>query len=291
MPTSKLGIGVTLAMFAFACASEARHDATAAGPVPRTFQNGDVQLAFSLDLPQGTGPFPAIVSGHGSGRITRQQLAWLASQWTKRGFAVLRFDKRGTGESTGTYVNVGTYDSPTVFPQLASDIVAAVRFLRTRPEVDPRRIGLSGGSQAGWILPIAAKELGDVPFMVLFSGPVCSVGLEMYFSDLAENTTRPLPEVNALLPAFNGSPGFDPLPTLRTLNTPTLWLLGLDDRSIPIETTLANLKTLSAEGRPFEWRTYDGLGHELSPVVWDDIGRWVETMSKGQMANGMVNSK
>ena len=176
------------------------------------------------------------------GSITRH-LTWLASQWTRRGFAVLRFDKRGTGESTGTYVNVGTHDSPTVFPRLASDIVAAVRVSEDTAQVDRRRIGLAGGSQAGWILPIAAQELGDVP-LILLSGPVCSVGLEMYFSDLAENTTRPLSEVNALLPAFHGPPGFDPLPTLKALNTPTLWLLGQDDRSIPIETTLANLKTL-----------------------------------------------
>lgn len=102
----------------------------------------------------------------------------------------------------------------------------------------------------------------------------------MYFSDLAENTTRPIREVNALLPAFHGPPGFDPMPVLRELNTPTLWLFGLDDRSIPIESTLANLKTLSAGGRPFEWRTYDGLGHELSPRIWDDVGQWVERFKR-----------
>src|SRR5262249_8705586 len=183
-------------------------------------------------------------------------------------------------ESTGTYVNVGTHDSPVVFPRLASDIVAAVRFLKTRPEVDPHRIGLTGGSQAGWILPIAAREIGDVPFMVLLSGPVCSVGLEMYYSDLAENTPRPLAEVYQLLPAFNGPAGFDPLPTLRTLDTPTLWLLGLDDRSMPVNATITNLQSLSSAGRPFEWRTYEGLGHELSPLVWDDVGRWVERFKR-----------
>jgi dipeptidyl aminopeptidase/acylaminoacyl peptidase len=267
------------ALVAITCTSEARRG-PAADPLPKTIQNGDVQLAFTLDLPEGAGPFPAVVSAHGSGRITRHQLGWLAAQWTSRGFALLRFDKRGTGESTGTYVNVGTHDSPTVFPRLASDVVAAVRFLRTRPEVDPRRIGLVGNSQAGWILPIAARELGDVPFMVLMSGPVCSVGLEMYFSDLAEWSSRPLPEVNALLPSFKGPPGYDPIPTLRALNTPTLWLLGMDDRSIPIETTLANLRTLAAAGRPFEWRTYEGLGHQLSPQIWDDVGRWVERFKR-----------
>ena len=196
------------------------------------------------------------------------------------GFAVLRFDKRGTGESTGTFVRVGTKDSPTVFPELASDIVAAVRFLRTRPEIDPRRIGLAGWSQAGWILPHAARELGDAAFLVLFSGPVCSVGLEMYYSDLAENTTRPLDEVYALLPGFKGPSGYDPVPTLQRVNTPALWLLGLDDRSIPIQSTLENLQTLAASGHPFEWRTYEGLDHGLSPRIWADVEPWVERFKR-----------
>jgi uncharacterized protein len=247
----------------------------AASALASSFPNGGVRLAYALDLPQGSGPFPAIVAGHGSGRTTRQQLAGFAAEWTRMGFAVLRFDKRGVGESTGTDAFVGTRDSPVVFPELASDIVAGVRFLRTRPEIDKRRIGLAGWSQAGWILPDAARQLGDAAFVVLFSGPVCSVGLEMYYSDLAENTTRPLPEVNALLPRFTGAPGYDPLPTLRGLNTPALWLLGIDDRSIPIQTTLANLQTLASAGRPFEWRTYEGLGHDLSPRVWADVQPWI----------------
>ncbi len=191
------------------------------------------------------------------------------------GFAVLRFDKRGVGESTGTYVFVGTKDSPWVFPELASDIAAGVRFLRTRPEIDHRRIGLAGWSQAGWILPHAARQLGDAAFLVLFSGPVCTVGQEMYYSDLSENTTRPLPEINALMPAFQGPGGYDPLPTLSALTTPALWLLGLEDRSIPIPTTLANLQTLARAGRPFEWRTYEELGHDLSPQIWEDVASWV----------------
>jgi uncharacterized protein len=263
-------------LIAAACGAE-RPAAPAAAPTPMPafFQNGDVRLAFALDLPPGPGPFPAIVAGHGSGKLTRQDLAWFSAQWTRLGFAVLRFDKRGVGESTGTYVFVGTKDSPEVFPQLASDIAAGARFLRTRPEIDPKRIGLAGWSQAGWIIPHAARELGDAAFLVLFSGPVCTVGEEMYYSDLAENTTRPLPEVSALMPAFKGRPGYDPVPILQTLNTPALWLLGTGDRSIPIERTLENLKALAAAGRPFEWKTYEGLDHGLSPVVWDDVARFV----------------
>jgi uncharacterized protein len=245
-------------------------------PVPAYFENGGVHLAFSLDLPQGQGPFPAVVLGHGSGKTTRDQMIWAARHFTELGFAVLRFDKRGVGESTGTYVFVGTDDSPWVFPQLASDVAAGVRFLRTRPEIDGRRIGLFGNSQAGWILPIAARDLGDVAFMILWSGPVCTVGQEMFYSKIVEGTGRPVSDGNAAMASFTGPPGFDPVPVLRSVNTPGLWLLGMDDHSIPVPTTLDNLKALAADGRPFEWKTYEGLDHSLSPGVWDDIGRWLE---------------
>ena len=249
---------------------------SAPSAMPAFFQNGDVRLAFTLDLPPGPGPFPAVVVGHGSGKLTRQDLAWFASQWTRLGFAALRFDKRGVGESTGAYVFVGTNDSPDVFPQLASDIAAGARFLRTRPEIDPKRVGLAGWSQAGWIIPHAARELGDAAFLVLYSGPVCTVGQEMFYSDLVEfNQTRPVEEANRLMATFNGPAGYDPVPTLEALHTPALWLLGTSDRSIPIETTLTNLKALAASGHPFEGRTYDGLGHGLSPAVWDDVRTWV----------------
>jgi pimeloyl-ACP methyl ester carboxylesterase len=244
--------------------------------VPAFITNGDVHLALTLDLPPGTGPFPAVVLGHGSGKVTRGNQQFLVDAWTKLGFAVLRFDKRGVGQSTGQYVFVGTHDSPVVFPQLASDIEAGVKFLQTRPEIDHKRIGVSGWSQAGWILPIVAKDLGpEVKFMVIMSGPVCSVGLEMYYSKFAEGTDTPLSQVYPKMPGFTGEKGFDPLPTLRAVDTPGYWLLGRDDRSIPEHDTVANLKTLAASGKPFEWKEYEGLDHPLSPAIWDDVAGWV----------------
>ena len=265
---------VLLACLSLGCGGSAQQPTPV--PMPATFTSGDAQLAFTLDLPPGKGPFPAIVAGHGSGKVTRDQLTWLSSRFTQLGFAVLRFDKRGVGESTGTFVFVGTHDSPAVFPQLASDIAAGVRFLRTRAEIDPKRIGLAGNSQAGWILPLAARELGDIAFMVLLAGPVCTVGQEMFYSSLVEgNDTGSILEANARMPEYQGAPGFDPVPVLQAVNAPTLWLLGLDDRSIPVELTVNNLQTLKASGRPFEWRTYAGLGHSLGPQIWPDISTWI----------------
>jgi dienelactone hydrolase len=265
---------VLVALTALLAACEVR--SAAPPPLPAFFENGDVRLRFTLDLPDGKGPFPAVVMGHGSGRVTRDMLLWASRHFTQMGFAVLRFDKRGVGESTGTFVFVGTKDSPWVFPQLASDVAAGVRFLRTRPEIDKHRIGVFGASQAGWILPLAARDLGDLAFAVLWSGPVCSVGQEMFYSDIVENTGRPVADGNGAMSRFNGPSGFDPLPVLGAVHTPTLWLLGLDDHSIPVGVTLQNLDRLKAEGHPFEWRTYDGLDHQLSPSAWPDIENWLK---------------
>ena len=249
---------------------------TAARPMPAFFENAGARLAFTIDFPEGQPPFPAIVLGHGSGLITRQQLVWLSSQLTRLGFAVLRFDKRGVGESTGTYVNVGVRESPERFPLLASDIAAGVRFLRTRSEIHPNKIGLAGNSQAGWILPHAARDLGDAAFVLLLAGPVCTVGQEMFYSDIVEqDPSRTIAEAEAAMPNFTGAAGYDPLPILRELNTPSFWVLGLEDRSIPVKVTVDHLATLAAAGRPFEWRTYPGLGHSLGPQIWADIAPWL----------------
>jgi len=275
MKSGRFVLPILLAV-AFACGGGARAAAPSPAPLPSFFENAGARLAFTLDLPPGRGPFPAVVTAHGSGLITRDQLRWLSSHFTQLGFAVLRFDKRGVGESTGDYSGVGVGNGDKMFGLLAGDVAAGVRFLRTRPEIDGRRIGLAGNSQAGWILPHAARELGgDVTFMVLISGPVCSIGLENYYSDLAEWSDRPLDEVYRLLPNFKGPHGYDPVPVLESLHTPGLWLLGVEDRSIPVRDTIVNLKALAASGHPFEWRTYEGQGHSISPVMWDDIGPWV----------------
>ena len=261
---------------AIACGAQAPSNPSKTAP--SFIVNGEIKLAYVIDLPAGVGPFPAVVMVHGSGRLTRHDMGSLAREWINLGFAVLRYDKRGVNDSTGVYSGVGISNGERMIADLASDAAAAVRFLRMQPRIDPRRVGLFGNSQAGWILPPAAQALGDVPFMVLWSGPVCTIGLENYYSDLADGTTRPLDEVYAALPAYTGAAGYDPLPALREIRVPTLWLLGAEDRSIPVRDSVANLEGLARSGKPYQWKVYPGLGHQLSWQVWADIagfvGRW-----------------
>lgn len=125
------------------------------------FESGGIELAGTLLLPSGPGPHPGIALLHGSGRTqraTREYRGW-ADFLAREGFAVLFWDKRGVGASGGEYGSD--------LRQLAADGAAALRLLRSRPEVDAARVGLHGWSQGAWLAErIAADERG-VAFLLL----------------------------------------------------------------------------------------------------------------------------
>jgi len=139
-----------------------------------TFPGGEsgVTLAGTLTTPPGTRPFPVVVLIAGSGRVDRDETAFghkifllLADTLTRRGIAVLRYDKRGAGQSTGNYALATTRD-------FAADADAAVNFLKTQSAIDPKRIGLLGHSEGGVIAPLVASEHpANIAFVVLLAGP------------------------------------------------------------------------------------------------------------------------
>jgi alpha-beta hydrolase superfamily lysophospholipase len=75
---------------------------SAGGSTSGFFNSGDVRLSYRLDVPPGSGPFGAVVFGHGSGLQTKDSCRFLANGFLQRGFATLCFDKRGVGQSTNT---------------------------------------------------------------------------------------------------------------------------------------------------------------------------------------------
>ncbi len=130
-----------------------------------------VTLAGTLTLPESPGPFPAVLLLSGSGGNDRDQLIWghrvflvLADYLTRQGIAVLRYDDRGVGRSTGDY-DKGTFDD------FKKDALAGVEYLKTRQEIDVNKIGLIGHSEGAVIGPLAASESSDVAFMVLMAAP------------------------------------------------------------------------------------------------------------------------
>lgn len=138
------------------------------------FQNGDIKLTGTLLIPRKGGPVPGIVLMHGSGDGPREANFFFADYFARRGIAALCFDKRGSGGSTGNWRSVG-------FSELAEDGLAGVRFLQGRKEIDPKRIGMYGVSQAGWIMPMAASKSRDVAFLIVVSGGGVTVEREGYW--------------------------------------------------------------------------------------------------------------
>lgn len=128
------------------------------------FRSGAVTLHGNLLLPRGPGPHPAIVLVHGDGPETRDGYRHLARQFAEHGIAALIYDKRGCGASGGRW--------PARFSELAGDAVAGIQFLRGRADIDGTKIGLWGGSQGGWIAPLAATApAARVRFVVVKAGP------------------------------------------------------------------------------------------------------------------------
>ena len=271
-----------LSVIALVAATGGCRSAHAQAPPVGTFPNGDIALSYRLDRPEGRGPFPAVVIGHGSGRMTKDDHGFFASNFVNRGYAVLRYDKRGVGESGGNYFSVGVPNGERMLGLLASDMAAGVKFLRSQPDVDPKRVGLMGASQAGWIIPLAATTIKPA-FMILFSGPAVSVGEEIYYSKFAEPDGASLENAYDRLSRFTGERGFDPRPILASLEVPGLWLLGQADESIPERDTAKILRDFAGQGRPFTIVEYPGADHGLfiraerrMAPIWDDIDQFLK---------------
>jgi len=132
-----------------------------------SFHNGEVKLAGTLFVPLGKGPHPAVVFFHGSGPQTRESyLRFFADLFARRGIATLIFDKRGTGASTGEV----WYRTGDRFDNLVADTLSGVRFLLSRPDMAPKKIGLWGLSQGGWLAPLAASRSKEIAFLIVVAG-------------------------------------------------------------------------------------------------------------------------
>jgi pimeloyl-ACP methyl ester carboxylesterase len=146
-----------------------------------TFANAEITLAGTLTLPDAPTRHAAVVLLQGSGPVNRDEEGFgmkpfviIAEFFARNGIAVLRYDSRGVGGSTGAALQYTLSD-------VAGDALAAVRYLKARSDVDPARIGLCGHSQGGIVAPMCAARSEDVAFIVCISG-IGTTGEECYLA-------------------------------------------------------------------------------------------------------------
>lgn len=258
-----------------------------------TFMSAGTTLAGTLVLP--TRPaVAAVVLVHGSGQEPRQ--LGLAGQLAARGIAVLTYDKRGVGASGGVYVGpeVGTNNVAAAnLRLLATDASAALTALVARLPIRHGPVGLLGGSQAGWVIPLAAQQNPAVHFLVLFSGPVVTVREQLRFQfytagDVHFWHTHTQADAREHLrhdPDRYAFADTDARALLATLTLPGLWLFGGQDIQAPVHESMANLDTLRAQGKAYQYQLFPALGHNTafadSAKPLEAAVRWLHTLPRG----------
>jgi dienelactone hydrolase len=250
------------------------------------FPSGNATLSGTLTLPSGSGPHPAVAFVQGSGYTTRAYLPDLYALLVHNGVAVLSYDKRGTGQSGGNYPG----ESPTAqaIDVLARDAGAAVRFLDRQPEIDRARVGLAGHSQAGWIMPLAASRDVAIRFLVVFSGPTVTADENDLYQDLAGQGEQPQQlsdeEIDSRV-LDRGPGGVDPMPWIRKLRIPALWLYGGLDKHIPPRLSVRRLEPVAHEAqRDFSIEVFPNANHAL---VETKTGLTSEMLRSDRFAPGL----
>jgi pimeloyl-ACP methyl ester carboxylesterase len=151
------------------------------------FSNGDVKLVGTLISPIEGTKHPVIILVHASGAEDREYLLPFAYFLVRHGIAVLGYDKRGVGGSTGDW-RIASFDD------LAGDVVAAFDYLKSRSDVDSSQIGMLGWSQAGWVMPLAAVRARGIAFLISVAGagvPAAETTIDQTTNDLRARGMKP----------------------------------------------------------------------------------------------------
>lgn len=269
-PQAQVPAGATQAAPAPQAAAEPRQEAVT---VPAA---GGIVLTGTLHLPAAPGAAPAVVLFPGS--QGSRNLAGLAEHLAAQGVVALDLNKRGVDGSGGHWRDES-------IERLSEDALAAVRFLQEREEADPRRVGIAGHSQGGWVAQLAAARSGDVAFIVLLAGPAQTVR-EQILTDERHHLAGwgvPPEEVGYRIamfgdfmeaaltnPAVCGPQGghylcglfrYDPAAALAAIRVPVLALYGENDPMTPPEENLDRLAAALAH------LGEDGLRQHVFPLA------------------------
>ena len=257
----------------------------------------DLDLAGMLFVPDGEGPFPAVVIIHGS-QASHRDSNWyltLSSYMQKNGVAVLLPDKRGCEKSQGDW-----YTSS--FEDLATDTLAAIDFMKSQDSVEVAQIGIIGLSQGGIIAPIVASQSPDLDFVINMVGPSVPLQEQLLHEGKFEmRETGFLPGVsnlfshayafileNITLKEWWETVGnFDPLPYWQKVNIPVLVLHGSEDHNVPSAESKERFEALGKDN--IRIIMYEGSGHGLEdpPGTGD---RYIREEALSDMLNFIITT-
>ncbi|HEX4159821.1 MAG TPA: alpha/beta hydrolase [Rhizomicrobium sp.] len=239
------------------------------------FESGGVKLAGRLVMPEGTGKAPVVVLVHGSEHDSALDSYALQRMFPAQGIGAFVFDKRGTGSSGGVY----TQD----FNVLASDDIAALNEAKRLAGARAGRVGYQGGSEAGWVVPLAVNR-ASVDFAIIGFGLAVtvleedqeSVALDMYFHHhSAEDTKKALELARAgeRVVETQGKEGYDAFDALRRKYQSEPWYKDVHGdflwAVLPVQKTqIAALAKEFDFHTPFRYEPMPALRTSTTPQLW-----------------------
>ena len=253
------------------------------------FVSEGISLAGTIFTPNNIQA--AVVIVHGSGQEKR--MINFATILANNGIAVLTYDKRGVGESAGVYAGpeVGTNNVDFSNLNLLSlDASNAVNTLSKYLSNDQIKIGLIGGSQAGWIIPLTAEKNKKVKFMTIFSGALITVKEQLrfqFYTDGDENFWNTHSEEDTRKHVFNDTDRYEFIDTnpnyiLSKLSIPGIWIFGGKDIQVPAKLSIEYLDILKSKGKHYEYKLFPSLGHNTafsnSEEPMKDAINWIKNI-------------
>lgn len=266
------------------------------------FSEGRVRLAGSITWPHSTSTCPGVVLIGGSGPSDRHNDGFfdpIRDHLAAAGVAVLAYDKRGAGKSTGAWARATVDD-------LARDAAAAVAVLRSYPRVVSDGVGVLGHSEGGWVALRLAVGYDAPAHLILNSCPAVSFAESEVFAytlagaspGAAASLMRRLTEAvragrdyregQRILASYADEPwyplltadgftmdeaagtqlaawaDYDPADDLARLTTPTLAIFGADDPLVPVQASVERYESTAAlTGRPQRTRVFPDANHRL----------------------------
>lgn len=244
-------------------------------------------LKGTLLTPNSSKALPVVVVIPGSGKQTRQDIEGMVQAlFSGMDIACFVYDKRGLGESTGTYIAAVAETSIPVFEQRYKDVSAIVNTLKKHPAVNANKIGLIGSSQGSWITTMVASKDPQMAFTICVSGAASSVGVSDYFDSIAE-TEPSIDSAIRKLKDYNGVQGFDPYISMTQMNAPGLWIYGGQDKSNPTAHDIEIINNIKKQyNKPFTVHLYPNYNHEFIDVTTGafgnqfipDLRQWLSTV-------------
>ena len=177
---------------------------------------------------------PLIIVVPGSASETRESFLPYVPAITSTGYGIIIYDKRGTGKSTGEFIKVSSLNSKKMINLRAKDVRSIVNYAKNHPKIDANKIGLLASSQGAWVASELYKISKDIAFIMNYSGGVASVGASDYYDEIMDTPDQEIKEGNLMVEKFKGVNGFDPLPIIKKMKIPVLWVYGALDSSHPV---------------------------------------------------------